>query len=114
MTTFLNADAACFDAQLEAARITANCEHYNDLFNPPPEIVDEHDQPFEEMLMMLAMDSPGSSKDAGDALCQCLLERFSHDAVAVAALTALHYHHNEDRYQSGRETAFDEGAKHAH
>ena len=114
MTTFLNSDAACFDAQLEAARINANCEHYNDLFNPPAEILDEYGQPHEEMLMMLAMDSPGSSKDAGDALCQCLLERFSHDAVAVAALTAPHYHHNEDRYQAGQETAFDEGAKRAH
>ena len=111
MTTFLNADAARFDAQLEAARLAANVSHYDALFAMPRLAVDECD--LIEMAE-LAVDGPVNPKEAADALFARLVNHLEGDDVAIAALTALHTVHNEDRYQSGRETAFDEGAKHAH
>ena len=107
MTTFLNSDSAAFDAQLETARLAANCTHYAALFDRQCADLDSED------LAMVAMESPGGPKDAADALFECLRRRLAGDEVALIALTALQFHH-EDRYESGCETAFDMGMRNAH
>lgn len=108
MTTFLNSDATAFDAQLDAARRAANCAHYAALFDPKGADLDSED------LEMIAMDRPGSPKDAADALFECLRKHLAGNDVALIALTALHTVHHEDRYESGCETAFDMGMRNAH
>ena len=107
MTTFLNSDAARFDAQLEAARFAANCAHYNALFAMPRLANDESD--LIEMAE-LAAGGPLNPKDAADALYAHLMARLKGDDVAIAALVALHTVHHEDRY----EMALESGADRAH
>ena len=107
MNAFLNSDAARFDAQLEAVQADANASHYDALFEMPRLAADELD--LIEMAE-IAVSGPTNPKEAADALFARLMDHLKGDDVAIAALTALHTVHHEDRYA----LAIELGADSAH